>query len=847
MRPRGSSNLDLSGPAARWGLGLVVLIAATVYLGAIGWGLPPDWLTWAGDEIRPGAVTGEAQWDPLYPPAHRYLLATLLEGLAAAGRLLSWQPENLRTFQTLAARGLTVFLATLALLAIYRGARLVLGRLESLLAVICVGFGTGYVFYGKTANLDIPYLFWFVVSVVFYLRCLRSRRLLDYLLFAAFGTLSITTKTQAWALYLLPSAALVIDLARAHSGRRWALARALVDRRILAAAAATVLLTLLLFGELWGRGELVAHYQAITAQPYEGYRAATATTRAVFGVSLENLVLSLGLPVLVCSLLGVLAALFHPRRNARLLHVLLFPLSYYPAFILATGFNYERHYLPITVVLGFFAGKALGAIWRSRHGPLWLRGGVVVAIVVHVLLRGVSVDLLLRGDARYEVERWLAAEGLYDRTAGLGSIRDLPRGLVSHPVSSFAKWRSGEHLTNPVVWHNCFVLNRLGAEYLIPDFAEKLIGPGVNYAEYRRFSNRARWSAVDFGRFSAYHTALAKLARDIVIFKRTNAECVDSGRVPRGLHELRAESAPDRRRSLAHGILESPASKARTLPRSDYRVVRTHSNFWTVGTFPAGVVVSNTGHRPYAPKLGLSLAGADADFPVTVSIEDGAGTRQEVFERPEVRRVALREVAPGDVGLYIVWTDTEWVGPGRRRLGVRLAAGETRGEWLNRLFEEQADLRLYERLSALSSSRDRHRRASFVESVIDGSIPNSSTVEDGTAVLVGGWPDGWTHGTRPAGLLIENPANHIVRPRLRLGCDPREGDPRLTVSIDDGSRVTEVILDCRRVTSVRLRKIDAGSRKLYILRSDRPSAATPQDDRLRGVLVRDVRLIEKDA
>ena len=77
------------------------------------------------------------------------------------------------------------------------------GRRAGLIAAAIVALAAPFVYYAKTANVDVPYLFWWALSMVFYLRLLETGRTRDYVAFAAAATLSVCTKDQAYGLYLL--------------------------------------------------------------------------------------------------------------------------------------------------------------------------------------------------------------------------------------------------------------------------------------------------------------------------------------------------------------------------------------------------------------------------------------------------------------------------------------------------------------------------------------------------------------------------------------------------------------------------------------------------------------------
>jgi 4-amino-4-deoxy-L-arabinose transferase and related glycosyltransferases of PMT family len=86
--------------------------------------------------------------------------------------------------------------------AVFRAGREAFGNRQGLLAAAAFALVTPFLYYAKTANPEVPYVFWFTVSMVFYIRLNRTLALRDFLGFALAGTLSVCTKDQAYGLYL---------------------------------------------------------------------------------------------------------------------------------------------------------------------------------------------------------------------------------------------------------------------------------------------------------------------------------------------------------------------------------------------------------------------------------------------------------------------------------------------------------------------------------------------------------------------------------------------------------------------------------------------------------------------
>ena len=209
-------------PALKWILAVSLILNAT----GIWWGLPGG--SWAPDELTPTLVLGAASrwfthgWFDRYPPFHFYVLTAAFSPLMLLEHL---GRVDLSTSVPYALLTLTSRLVSLAagigtLLAVYAAGAQSFGRRAGMFAAAMFALVTPFVYYAKTANLDVPYLFWFAVSLVFYLRVLQQMALRDFIGLAACATLAVCTKDQAYGLFLLMPVAIVERLWRASPGCR---------------------------------------------------------------------------------------------------------------------------------------------------------------------------------------------------------------------------------------------------------------------------------------------------------------------------------------------------------------------------------------------------------------------------------------------------------------------------------------------------------------------------------------------------------------------------------------------------------------------------------------------------
>jgi 4-amino-4-deoxy-L-arabinose transferase-like glycosyltransferase len=152
-------------------------------------------------------------WYERHPPFHFYMLAFLFTPFAVLQQLRMIDILSLPIYTILfyIARLLSVAMGTGAIYIIYLCGREIYDKRAAIFAALIVALVTPFIFYSKTANLDIPYIFWFVLSLFFYIRILKNHETKDYILFTITATLSICTKDQAYGLYILPVIYIIYD------------------------------------------------------------------------------------------------------------------------------------------------------------------------------------------------------------------------------------------------------------------------------------------------------------------------------------------------------------------------------------------------------------------------------------------------------------------------------------------------------------------------------------------------------------------------------------------------------------------------------------------------------------
>jgi hypothetical protein len=403
-------------PTLKWVLAGSLILNAT----AVWWGLPGG--SWAPDELTPTLVIGAAErwfahgWFDRYPPFHFYVLAAASSPLLLLERLGRVELGAAMPYALLAltSRLISVAAGVGTLVAISVAGAQTFGRRAGVFAAAMFALVTPFVYYAKTANLDVPYLFWFSVSLVFYLRALQRLSTRDVIGCAAFGMLAICTKDQAYGLYLLMPFALVERIWRANrdAGQPHALRRALLDRRMALAAVVAVTLFVCVHGLLFNFRGFWQHVLLITGPATGTYRDFAPSLEgriALLRLTVDIVRMAWGWPLFLVSVAGVVVALRRRESRRAALWLALPVVSYYVGFIDVVLYNYDRFMLPVCLVLSLFGGLALDRWLPARkRAPAW-RMAVAGAAFACTVLYAATVDLVMLHDSRYAVEQWLAA------------------------------------------------------------------------------------------------------------------------------------------------------------------------------------------------------------------------------------------------------------------------------------------------------------------------------------------------------------------------------------------------------------------------------------------------------
>ncbi|MEQ1896943.1 MAG: glycosyltransferase family 39 protein [Vicinamibacterales bacterium] len=443
--------------AKSWPVALTVLSLAVFSIG-LAWGLPTATrqgrdISWAPDDLAPLQPLTEIHHilagspDELqdrwlaYPLFHHFVLGAvyapylgvewLTGGFAHPTAAFPYgfsEPERAFRALTILARLVSVgFSAGLVMLAFHIG-RVLWDAMTGVVAGAIVLVQYPFHYYSKTATLDVPYLFWSAIGMLYFAKLLvgepTGRR---FAVLGAAAGLAAATKDQA-AMLFLPVALLPILLRRLDG--RWPAARQM--GLLVACGLATY---------AFGSGLVVDHERYVahigwlvdgTAQKLVGYRGWYPWTlegqlehTEAMG---QGLVRFMGPVLVAAAVLGVAHLAATDRRR------LLFGLpvlSYIAAFLIPVHLLMLRFLLPVSFALAVFA--AYGLVTARRR---WVRGPILGGVLLAVALlppavtsAGVLRELL--NDTRTDAEDWLATHASSGVLAYCGDAKQLPRLLPS--------------------------------------------------------------------------------------------------------------------------------------------------------------------------------------------------------------------------------------------------------------------------------------------------------------------------------------------------------------------------------------------------------------------------------
>jgi hypothetical protein len=446
---------------------LVLAVRLLLNLFAIWWGLP-SLRGWAPDELVPSTIMDAVNmhfshgWVSPYPPFHYYVLAVSHLPFRALHRLhlLDFNSASTYTVLFFLGRFISLLMATAIVVFVYRIGREIFDRRTATLAALITALIVPFVYHSKIATVDIPYIFWFMLSLLFYVRILKNHRLFDYLLFGAAAALAVCAKDQAYGFYVLTAPAILCALHR-HRKKEDSSAkftRTLLDRRILLPPLLAALLFVLLHNILFDPQSFLAHLRLVIG-PASDYIPVYENTIPghlnMLWQSIRHIHFSLGWPLFLACIAGLGVSTFSKKRNPLLFWLLLPGFSYYLFFIHVVRMNFDRWLIPLCIILSFFGGKFLSDLMSPDQKFSTAKKALVSALLIYSFLYSASVDLLMWKDSRYQVEKWMrdnigteALVGVLDSKEYLPRLDGFRWTVIKFPLRDFEQEKPDYILIN---------------------------------------------------------------------------------------------------------------------------------------------------------------------------------------------------------------------------------------------------------------------------------------------------------------------------------------------------------------------------------------------------------------
>ena len=420
------------GKMTRSPLFWILLLAAGLRLAGLAWGLPAA-DGWDDDGFAPrNFLTALAlTWKPgsffTYPPLHAILLA--IPSLPVAAWALAHAPSLSQhdvimtitqpaymTYFAVVGRLVGLVMSLGIIWTIGEMAKLVAGSRAGLFAAGAAALNFALTYYGQVSNLDVPYLFWGLLSLLWCMRAVTEEAPRRFWLAGLFAAAAVATKDQAYGLFLL---SLPLFLIGWFACDRWPRAYAgQVARTLVPAALLALFVLLLVDGALTNMSGFVRRLTFLTGPAsgdYAEYVAGPSGWLALAGDMLRYFARDYGLSAMALALSGMVLHVRRasgPHRLAGLLPLLAM-VSFTLCFNFAALRSDDRFLMPQGVLATFYIGLAAEAL--AFAGQRWLRltGRAFVAVAALLALHWcVAIHAAFLQDPRYDAEAWLAANVL---------------------------------------------------------------------------------------------------------------------------------------------------------------------------------------------------------------------------------------------------------------------------------------------------------------------------------------------------------------------------------------------------------------------------------------------------
>lgn len=432
------------------GLSCLLLVAFLSYGFAIWWGVPTE-QNWAVDALEPLSIL-RGEWYQPYPPLHRYVLWVLFFPLQLLDQLGWIEIENsllMASLLKLLGRALSVLMGVGIISNLYFISKdLSKSELAALLTAACALGIAPLVYYNKNLNVETPYIYWFSLALLFYIRALQKARPGDYLGFGISAAFSVCTKDQAYGLFLLPIVCLMVEgfsNSKQRSPQKSLLGH-LFNSQFCLLSLGGIIPFVFIHNILLDPASFLEHLDNLNTA---GYQVLEAADRPQYGIT-EHLELfqrfwldiqfNMGKPLFYASLLATVGCFLNRQKQRLAIYLAAPALSYYLFFISVVLYSRDRFVIPVCLILCLF----IGWFWHdvitssSKHQKKIVSAGALL-VLAYSWLYANSINVLMLQDARYQTERWMKRQMPADSVVGhVGIITYHPRiSFITQPEGVF--------------------------------------------------------------------------------------------------------------------------------------------------------------------------------------------------------------------------------------------------------------------------------------------------------------------------------------------------------------------------------------------------------------------------
>ena len=416
----------------------VLILSAVLNTRALDWGQTGE-ASWAPDSID-GKITAiflpylSKKWTHKYPRGH-YLVSFIFykpkmeqwekDPVAVklrSGEIARTSIDQKRLYELATiSRRITVFMSLGILVAVFLTARkLCDDDVAGVLSCLCLALSCHFLYYSKSACVDIPAFFWFAWAGCFGLYAIKSNKLILYLLAGFCASWSVCTKEGVATFHIGLAVALAILLVHTNMKEGQPFRKAmlsLLNWKILAAVTLAVLVFVTLEGMWSGLDEW--HYRSqFWENVVQGeFKSQGLRTAKLLKITYNSLSAGWGGPFII--LLPLSLVYWIVRYRWQLCLTVLPFLSFFFLTVLIIGQNLPRFMMCGYAGIAIIMGKALADWYRFKRIPLAVRHILPLFVLLPSFICCVCFNLEMKNDSRIRTEQWMRTSAKSQAIVGL--------------------------------------------------------------------------------------------------------------------------------------------------------------------------------------------------------------------------------------------------------------------------------------------------------------------------------------------------------------------------------------------------------------------------------------------